>query len=51
MINAIRARPAYDNEDWLIIITSDHGGFATGHGPQFATARQVFIVANKDLGW
>jgi len=50
-INAVHERPSYANEDWLILIVSDHGGIATGHGPQFAIIRQVFVAANKDMGW
>ena len=51
MIDAIRARPTYENEDWLIMITSDHGGFSFYHGTQFQVARQVFLAVNRDLGW
>lgn len=47
IIQAIRARPGYDGEDWLILISSDHGGIDTGHGPQFATCRQIFLVSSK----
>ena len=47
IIQAIKARPDYASEDWLILIGSDHGGYDTGHGQQFATARQVFLVSNK----
>ena len=25
------ARPSYEQEDWLVIVTSDHGGQGTGH--------------------
>ena len=49
LINAVKSRPTYAKEDWLIIIVSDHGGFATGHGPQFSVAQQVFIAMNKPL--
>ncbi|MCL2508108.1 MAG: alkaline phosphatase family protein [Oscillospiraceae bacterium] len=49
LIEAVKARDTYDDEDWLIIITADHGGFGTGHGPQFATARQVFLAVNKEV--
>jgi len=49
LIAAVKARDSYDAEDWLIIITSDHGGVFTGHGPQFAGARQVFLAANKKV--
>jgi predicted AlkP superfamily pyrophosphatase or phosphodiesterase len=29
---AIKARKTYAQEDWLVIVTSDHGGKGTGHG-------------------
>jgi len=52
MINAIRSRPTYEQEDWLIMITSDHGGFSFYHGRQFQVARQVFLAVNRNLpGW
>lgn len=48
-INAIENRETYETEDWLIIITSDHGGFGTGHGGPSIQERMVFIVSNKDF--
>ena len=32
VVNAVKARPKYADEDWLILVTSDHGGKGTGHG-------------------
>ncbi len=32
MVEAIRSRPGYDEEDWLIVMTTDHGGYGTRHG-------------------
>lgn len=29
---AVKARKSYAEEDWLVIVTSDHGGKGTGHG-------------------
>ena len=46
-ITAIENRSTYESEDWLIIITSDHGGFGTGHGGPSIQERMVFIVSNK----
>lgn len=43
----IEARETYETEDWLIIITSDHGGFGTGHGGPTIQERMIFIVSNK----
>lgn len=31
-LNAIKARPTFAQEDWQIVLTSDHGGRTTGHG-------------------
>lgn len=44
IINAIEGRLTYALEDWLIIITSDHGGFNTGHGAFTLQERMTFAV-------
>ncbi len=46
-LNAIEERETYSTEDWLIIITSDHGGFKTGHGGPSIQERMTFIITNK----
>lgn len=43
-IEAIKARPTYTTEDWLIIITSDHGGINTSHGKESVQERMTFSV-------
>jgi len=50
LIQAVKARPTYAGEDWLILVITDHGGYRMGHGAQFAVERQIFMAANKDLG-
>ena len=50
-IEAIKARATYDTEDWLIIITSDHGGFKSGHGGNTIQERMIFITTNKDVDY
>lgn len=47
IIHAIEGRATYATEDWLIIITSDHGGYNTGHGFVTMMERYTFIAANK----
>src|SRR5690606_32586054 len=32
VLTALDKRPTRDQEDWLIVVTSDHGGKGTGHG-------------------
>ena len=49
VINAIKARDTYEKEDWLFIITSDHGGIGTGHGGASIQERMTFIAVNKDM--
>ncbi len=48
-INAIKNRDTYAQEDWLIIITADHGGIKTGHGGGSIQERMTFIAVNKDI--
>lgn len=49
LMEQIKQRPTYPQEDWLILITSDHGGHARGHGTQKAEDRMTFLVTNKAL--
>ena len=49
VIKAIEERDAYETEDWLIIVTSDHGGIGTGHGGASIQERMTFIVMNKAI--
>lgn len=49
IISAIKARPTYDTEDWLIIITADHGGYDLTHGGPTKQERYTFIISNKDF--
>ncbi len=46
-INAIKGRASYAQEDWLIILTSDHGGFGSGHGNESIQERMTFVVSTK----
>ncbi len=48
VIKAIEARETYNSEDWLIIVTSDHGGIGTGHGGASIQERMTFVVMNKE---
>ena len=49
LINAVKNRDTFDTEDWLFIITADHGGYGTGHGGPTVQERMMFIVTNKDF--
>lgn len=48
-LNAIKQRETYATEDWLIIVTSDHGGINTDHGGASIQERMTFIVTNKEI--
>ncbi len=50
-LDAIKQRETYETEDWLIIITSDHGGIGTDHGGASIQERMTFIVANKEIDY
>ena len=44
VIDSLKKRPLIQNEDWLIIITSDHGGIKHGHGGQTIEEKQIPII-------
>jgi len=47
MIEAVRARPRYDDEDWLVIVSTDHGRRADGgHGGDTPEEMTIFILAS-----
>lgn len=48
-LNAIKSRETYETEDWLIIVTSDHGGIGTEHGGPSIQERMTFIISNKEI--
>lgn len=46
LLAALRARPKYAGEKWLILATTDHGGRGTTHGGQSPEERTIWMVAN-----
>ena len=48
LMDAINDRPNRKNEEWLIVSTSDHGGFKTRHGGEHLSERNVFVVVALD---
>lgn len=50
ILTALQNRPTYANEDWLIIVTTDHGGTLTnGHGGAELTERDIFTIYSSPL--
>ncbi|MER5299753.1 alkaline phosphatase family protein [Streptomyces lasiicapitis] len=46
MLDAVASRASYGDEDWLIMITADHGHTdAGGHGGSSWPERQTFLIA------
>ncbi|MDA1104454.1 MAG: alkaline phosphatase family protein [Gemmatimonadetes bacterium] len=47
LVEAIRARPQYSSEDWLIIVSTDHGRRSDGdHGGSTIEEMTTFILVN-----
>lgn len=49
IVKAIEARSTYDTEDWLIVISTDHGGTKLSHGGQTPFERMTWLACNKQL--
>lgn len=48
LLAAIGSRSTFLQEDWQIVITSDHGGYHTGHGGSSAPEHTIpFLVASR----
>ncbi|MEU5537096.1 alkaline phosphatase family protein [Streptomyces sp. NPDC020362] len=46
IVAAVKSRPAYADEDWLIMVTADHGHTDPGgHGGSTLQERQTFLIA------
>ncbi|KAM9862894.1 alkaline phosphatase family protein [Leucobacter sp. BZR 635] len=46
MVDTIKARASYQSEDWLIVITADHGHTPSGgHGGSTKLERKTFVAA------
>ncbi|MDX2148679.1 MAG: alkaline phosphatase family protein [Planctomycetota bacterium] len=47
VLAAVRARPSYASEDWLVIVTSDHGGTPDGsHGQNIPEHRNTPLIVS-----
>jgi len=48
LLDAIDARPNAANEEWLVVITTDHGGQGTthSHGHKIDEIRRVFLIVS-----
>lgn len=55
IIECLRARPSFGDEEWLVVVTTDHGHVdGGGHGGGSWQERQSFIVAavlDEEVDW
>ena len=47
VLDALYDRPTYDNENWLILISTDHGGNGTSHGGTSIGEETIFYIAHN----
>jgi predicted AlkP superfamily pyrophosphatase or phosphodiesterase len=48
VLDAVRARDTYDTEDWLVVVTTDHGGIGVGHAGQSDEERTISIIVSGE---
>ncbi|MDG1099863.1 MAG: alkaline phosphatase family protein [Saprospiraceae bacterium] len=50
VLNGLYARENYNSENWLIILSTDHGGLGTSHGGNSLQEEIIFYIAsNKNI--
>jgi len=42
----LQARENYETEDWLILVSTDHGGIGFGHGGNTIDEERIFMIAS-----
>jgi len=47
VLAGIESGDNYENEEWLILVTTDHGGIGFSHGGNTIDEKQVFLIANR----
>jgi hypothetical protein len=45
LVDGVLSRPTIADEDWLFVLTTDHGGSGTAHGPLDDDNRRIWFVA------
>jgi predicted AlkP superfamily pyrophosphatase or phosphodiesterase len=46
LLKAVRERKSYDREDWLFVVSTDHGGSGRGHGQNIPEHRTIFLIVS-----
>lgn len=47
VLQSLYARPEYLNENWLILLSTDHGGQGSSHGGSSPQEETIFFIANN----
>lgn len=49
-LDAIASRPTFADEDWLVVVTADHGGYHRNHGMMNGPATTIpLLVVGRDV--
>ncbi len=46
VVAQIKLRPTYDQEEWIVLLTTDHGGIGLGHGGNSNNERRIWWMAS-----
>jgi predicted AlkP superfamily pyrophosphatase or phosphodiesterase len=46
IMKALRGRKTFAREDWLILVSTDHGGSDKGHGKDIPEHRTIFLIVS-----
>lgn len=46
LLKAMENRPTYNKEDWLVVVSTDHGGSGKGHGQNTPEHRTIFLIVS-----
>jgi predicted AlkP superfamily pyrophosphatase or phosphodiesterase len=49
MLTALRARPGFSDERWLIVVVADHSGVGHGHGPRTREYQTIPLAYSSPL--
>lgn len=49
LLTQIKKRENFDDEDWLVVICSDHGGLTIRHGSQLVQSKTTFLAISKPI--
>ncbi len=48
VLTALNNRSTIANENWIIMVSTDHGGSGTGHGGSSEVEKEIFLIVSGD---